>query len=56
VTRLVEVNPLLLGGLPAGIAVAMSRRRQRLGDMLAGTYVVRRKDLAAIRRIDDVFV
>jgi uncharacterized RDD family membrane protein YckC len=55
VTRLVEVNPLLLGGLPAGIAVAMSRRRQRLGDMLAGTYVVRLKDLAAIRRVNDVF-
>jgi uncharacterized RDD family membrane protein YckC len=55
VTRLVEVNPLLLGGLPAGIAVVMSRRRQRLGDMLARTYVVRLKDLAAIRRMDDVF-
>jgi uncharacterized RDD family membrane protein YckC len=56
VTRLVEVNPLLLGGLPAGIAVVMSRRRQRLGDMLARTYVVRLKDLAAIRQMNDVFV
>jgi uncharacterized RDD family membrane protein YckC len=44
-TRLVEVNPILVGGIPAGIAVAMSKRRQRLGDMLAQTYVVRVKDL-----------
>jgi lipoprotein NlpI/uncharacterized RDD family membrane protein YckC len=43
--RLIEVNPFLVGGLPAGIAVAASKRRQRLGDMLAGTYVVRAKDL-----------
>jgi uncharacterized RDD family membrane protein YckC len=45
VLRLVEVNPILLGGLPAAIAVAASKRRQRLGDMLAQTYVVRVKDL-----------
>ncbi len=38
-TRLLEVNPLLLGGLPAGIAVIYSRRHQRIGDMLAGTVV-----------------
>ena len=43
--RLVEVNPLLLGGIPAAIAVAASQRRQRLGDMLARTYVVRLKEL-----------
>jgi uncharacterized RDD family membrane protein YckC len=41
VLRLVEVNPLLLGGIPAAIAVVASKRRQRLGDMLARTYVVR---------------
>ena len=45
VTRFVEVNPLAAGGLPAAIAVLMSQRRQRLGDMLAKTYVVRIKDL-----------
>jgi uncharacterized RDD family membrane protein YckC len=45
--RLVEVNPLLLGGIPAAIAVVASKNRQRLGDMLARTYVVRAKDLRA---------
>jgi uncharacterized RDD family membrane protein YckC len=38
-TRLLEVNPVLLGGLPAGIAVISSRHHQRIGDMLAGTVV-----------------
>jgi uncharacterized RDD family membrane protein YckC len=43
--RLVEVNPLLIGGLPAGIALLSTRRHQRIGDVLADTYVVRKKDL-----------
>ncbi len=38
--RLLEVNPLLFGGLPAGIAILSSKRRQRIGDMLADTVVV----------------
>ena len=38
--RILEVNPLLLGGLPAGIAILSSQRKQRVGDMLAGTLVV----------------
>ena len=37
--RLFEVNPLLLGALPAGVAILASSRRQRLGDWLAGTVV-----------------
>jgi len=41
--RILEVNPLLLGGIPAGIAVMSSSRRQRIGDMLAGTVVVSNK-------------
>jgi len=41
--RALEVNPLLLGGLPAGIAIVASNRKQRLGDMLAGTLVVSNK-------------
>lgn len=41
--RLIEVNPLLLGGIPAGIAIFSSPRKQRIGDMLAGTLVVPRK-------------
>jgi uncharacterized RDD family membrane protein YckC len=38
--RIVEVNPLLLGGLPAGLVIIASQRKQRIGDLLAGTVVV----------------
>lgn len=38
--RLIEVNPLLLGGLPAGLVIIASQRKQRIGDLLAGTVVV----------------
>ncbi len=38
--RIIEVNPLLLGGMPAGLAVVTSHRKQRIGDVLAGTVVV----------------
>ena len=41
--RIFEVNPLLLGGLPAALAIITSKRRQRIGDMLAGTVVVSNK-------------
>ncbi|MBX9677825.1 MAG: RDD family protein [Gemmataceae bacterium] len=37
--RLFEVNPILLGAVPAGIAVFATPHRQRLGDMMAGTTV-----------------
>lgn len=47
--RLFEVNPLIAGGIPAGIAVAVSKRKQRLGDMAANTYVMYSKDLAKLR-------
>lgn len=40
VLRLLETNPALLGGLPAGLVVISSGRNQRLGDMAAGTVVV----------------
>jgi uncharacterized RDD family membrane protein YckC len=49
VFRLFEVNPLIAGGIPAGIAVAVSKRKQRLGDMAANTYVMYSKDLAKLR-------
>lgn len=45
--RLIEVNPLLFGGIPAGIVVMLSSKRQRLGDMVAGTYVL--KDVDALQ-------
>ncbi len=38
--RIFEVNPLLLGGLPAGVVIIASQRKQRIGDLLAGTVVV----------------
>jgi len=41
--RVFEVNPLLLGGLPAGLVIIASERKQRIGDMLAGTIVVSNK-------------
>ena len=40
--RIIEVNPLLFGGLPAGIMLMVTKRKQRLGDLLAGTVVVRK--------------
>jgi uncharacterized RDD family membrane protein YckC len=44
--RLVEVNPFLVGGIPAGIALLASKDHQRLGDMAARTYVI---PLSALR-------
>lgn len=38
--RVVEANPLLLGGLPAGLVIVATERNQRLGDLAAGTLVV----------------
>jgi uncharacterized RDD family membrane protein YckC len=46
ILRVLEVNPLLLGAIPGGLAVTWSKRKQRLGDMLARTIVVRQADLA----------
>jgi uncharacterized RDD family membrane protein YckC len=42
VFRLLEVNPVFLGGVPAGLAIVFSSRRQRIGDMVADTVVVPR--------------
>jgi uncharacterized RDD family membrane protein YckC len=49
VLRVFEVNPFLLGGLPAGLVAAFSPCKQRLGDMLAKTYVIRDKDHHLLR-------
>lgn len=38
--KLVEVNPLLIGGIPAGIVVLCSSYGQRLGDMAVQTFVI----------------
>ena len=47
--RLIEVNPIIFGGIPAGIVVWLSDTRQRLGDMLAGTYVLYSADVRHLR-------
>ncbi|TYQ18202.1 UNVERIFIED_CONTAM: putative RDD family membrane protein YckC [Acetivibrio alkalicellulosi] len=43
--RLIEVNPVLFGGLPAAIIINHTKYRQRLGDVIAQTYVVKVKDI-----------
>ncbi|MCD9020236.1 RDD family protein [Cohnella sp. NL03-T5] len=50
VLRLVDTNPLLIGGLPAGICVLVTPKKQRLGDMVAKTYVVKVRDLVTASR------
>jgi uncharacterized RDD family membrane protein YckC len=47
--RAIEVNPFLLGALPAVVVVALSRGRRRLGDMAAGTYVLLAADVERVR-------
>lgn len=43
ITRFIEFNPIFLGGLPAAIIAYRSELRQRWGDKLAGTVVVKHK-------------
>jgi uncharacterized RDD family membrane protein YckC len=43
--RLLEVNPLFLGALPAGISILATERKQRIGDLLAGTVVIHRNQI-----------
>lgn len=43
--RIIETNPVFLGGVPAGIIALVSKKKQRLGDMLAKTYVVKTQDI-----------
>jgi len=42
--RILDMNPLFLGGLPAALLVRFTPGRQHLGDFFAGTYVVRVED------------
>ncbi|MEK4730090.1 RDD family protein [Paenibacillus sp. FSL L8-0641] len=48
--HLVDTNPLLFMGLPAGICVLVTPRKQRIGDMAANTYVVKVRDLGKVGR------
>jgi uncharacterized RDD family membrane protein YckC len=43
--RVIEVNPGFAGGVPAGIVAIKSKRKQRIGDMVANTYVILMEDL-----------
>ena len=52
--RLVEVNPVLLGGIPAGVVVMLTKERQRVGDILAGTYVIPYKELARTKAMSPI--
>lgn len=51
-TRLLEVNPALCGAIPAAVFILLSSERQRYGDRLAGTIVVRRNTANALRLAD----
>ncbi len=48
--RLIEVNPVLFGCIPAGIIVLTSKKKQRLGDMMAGTFVLTSADSRRVRK------
>ncbi|WP_342425462.1 RDD family protein [Paenibacillus sp. FSL L8-0502] len=48
--RLIDTNPLLMGGIPAVISVLVTASRQRIGDLAAGTYVVKVRDLEPISK------
>ncbi|NBB15778.1 hypothetical protein GVN21_10470 [Caulobacter sp. SLTY] len=55
--RLIEVNPFLFGGIPAGIVLLCSSERRRLGDMAAGTYVIPVSELKSLQpnNVEGVF-
>jgi uncharacterized RDD family membrane protein YckC len=48
--RLIEVNPFLVGGAPAGLVVLISKENRRLGDMAASTFVLPVKDIEQFHR------
>ena len=48
VLRFLEVNPFLFGAIPAALVAYRSKAGQRLGDLLAKTYVLRCSDLASL--------
>ena len=51
--RILEANPILLGGIPAGIAIIASTQKQRIGDTLAHTVVVSRHALHSVPAADN---
>lgn len=43
--KFVELNPFIIGGLIGGIVATATKNKQRIGDLLAKTYVINKKDL-----------
>lgn len=48
VMKFIEFNPLLLFGIPTMLFVLISKNKQRFGDILTNTYVVRISDLESL--------
>jgi uncharacterized RDD family membrane protein YckC len=48
--RVLEVNPVLFGALPAAARIVFSKHRQRFGDHIAGTIVAPRRRIAKKRQ------
>lgn len=46
--RIFELNPLLLGPLPAGVTLLVTKRKQRLGDLLADTVVIANRNIPRV--------
>lgn len=52
--RIIEVNPILLGGVPAGISALITKDKKRIGDILANTYVLYAKDVKKYKDSNNV--
>lgn len=45
--RVIDANPLILGGTPAALLIWFTQRRQHVGDFIAGTVVLHSADVIA---------
>ncbi len=50
-----DANPVIVGGIIAGILALATTHKQRLGDMVANTYVVKVKDSRKHQRKEHSF-
>ena len=53
IPRILETNPIVAGGAPAGIVCLLTENNQRLGDIIAGTIVVRAEDVRSLQRREE---
>lgn len=51
--RVLEANPAIFGAMPAAMCIFKSPVSQRIGDRMAETYVLRRKDLKLVPQADE---